>query len=108
MRKPLFFLAQSLLASALARAEPPPPAQPDEKLKQEWEQRFRAADRDHSRALDRAEADAGLPKILSRNFDAIDTDHDGRITPEELWAMHQREVVEREKRRAARVSGPPR
>jgi len=104
MRKPLFFLI--LFASAgLAAAEPP--ARPDEKLKRDWEQRFRAADQDKSRSLDRAEAQAGLPKILARNFDRIDTDRSGGITPEELWAMHEREVVEREKRRAARF-GPPR
>ena len=80
----------------------------DEKLKAKWEQQFRAADKNNDRALDRAEAEAGLPKVLSRNFDRIDLNADGRITPEELWAMHEREVVEREKRRAERVSGPPR
>ena len=104
MPKPLFFL-MLLASTALAAGEPP--AQPDDKLKREWEQRFRAADQDRSRSLDRAEAQAGLPKVLWRNFDRIDTDRSGGITPEELWAMHQREVVEREKRRAARV-GPPR
>jgi hypothetical protein len=107
MRKLLFFL--TLLASA---AMPPargaePPAAPDARLKAQWEQRFRAADADASRSLDRAEAEAGLPKVLWRNFDRIDTDADARITPEELWEMHRREVAERERRRAARV-GPPR
>ena len=52
------------------------------------------------------EAKAGLPKILFEHFDDIDLDHDGRITPEELWAMHEREVVERERRRAARAGRP--
>jgi Ca2+-binding EF-hand superfamily protein len=107
MRKLLFFLALSTLAAAAASAGTPP-AQPDERLKREWEQRFRAADKDQSRSLDRTEAQAGLPKILFRNFDTIDLDHDARITPEELWAMHKREVVARDKRRAERVSGPPR
>jgi hypothetical protein len=106
MRNLLFFIALSLLGARVWAGEPP--AQPDAKLKAEWEARFRAADRDKSRALDRAEAEAGLPKILFRNFDAIDADHDTRITPEELWAMHEREVAAREKRRAERVSGPPR
>ena len=105
MPKPLFFLAALLALPALADEVP---AQPDARLKAEWEQRFRAADLNHDRALDRKEAEAGLPKILYRNFDAIDTNHDGRITPEELWAMHEREVAAREKRRAERVSGPPR
>jgi hypothetical protein len=104
MRNPLFFLMLFASASLGAQA---PAASPDAKLKREWEQRFRAADADHNRSLNRAEATAGLPKILSRNFDRIDTDRSGGITPEELWAMHQREVAEREQRRAERV-GPPR
>lgn len=104
MRKPLFLLM--LLASAALGAEEPA-ARPDARLKQEWEQRFRAADADRSRSLDRKEAAAGLPKVLARNFDRIDTDRSGGITPEELWAMHEREVAAREKRRAERV-GPPR
>ncbi|HUS25182.1 MAG TPA: hypothetical protein VM369_09545 [Candidatus Binatia bacterium] len=84
-------------------------AAPDAKLRAEWEQRFRAADLDHSRSLDRKEAAAGLPKVLSRHFDEIDTDHDGGLTPKELWALHQREERERERRRAERLqSGPPR
>ena len=96
-----------MLLPFAAMAADRPVAHPDEKLKLEWEQRFRAADKDHSRSLDREEAQAGLPKILSRNFDRIDTNGDGLITPEELWAMHEREVVAREKRRAERT-GPPR
>jgi hypothetical protein len=103
MRNPLFFLM--LLAPVAWSAEPP--AAPDARLKAQWEQRFRDADKDRSRALDHAEADAGLPKVLSRNFDRIDTNGDSVITPEELWAMHEREVAAREQRRAARV-GPPR
>jgi Ca2+-binding EF-hand superfamily protein len=100
MRKLLFFL--TVFASPGFAAEAPV-AQPDARLKQQWEERFRAADKDGNRALDRAEAQAGLPKVLWRNFDRIDTDADGAITPEELWAMHEREVAEREKRRAQRV-----
>lgn len=104
-------LAGLLLCGAAARAqapEAPPPAEPDAALKQQWEERFRRADRDYSRSLDRAEAEAGLPKVLFRHFDAIDLDRDAQITPEELWAMHLREVAQREARRAARVGGPPR
>lgn len=76
-----------------------PPANPDEKLKQKWEKIFRAADKDESRSLTLAEAKKGLPKVLVRRFDKIDLDRDGAITPEELWAMHEREVAERERRR---------
>ena len=95
------------ITTATATAQPVPRA-PDEKLKAGWEQRFRNADKNNDRTLDRPEAEAGLPKVLSRNFDTIDVNADRRITPEELWAMHQREVAAREKRRAERVSGPPR
>jgi len=95
--------------AALAQpADTPPPAAPDERLRQQWEERFRQADKDYSRSLDRAEAEAGLPKVLFRHFDGIDLDRDAQITPEELWAMHLREVAQREARRAARVAGPPR
>lgn len=108
MRKLLFFLTLSLpLAHAPLAYAQDPPAEPDARLKQEWEQRFRAADKDQSRSLDRTEAQAGLPKVLFRHFDEIDTNHDQRITPEELWAMHEHEVAERAKRRAVRT-GPPR
>lgn len=96
-----------MLSMSVAMAAEPTPAQPDAQLKRDWEQRFRAADTNGNRALDRAEAEAGLPKVLSRNFGRIDTDASGDITPEELWAMHEREVAAREKRRAQRV-GPPR
>lgn len=103
MRIFCFFLA---FYGGLALAQPAP--SPDENLKKEWERRFREADLDNSRSLDRAEAQAGLPKVLSRNFDRIDLNRNGRITPEELWAMHEREVAAREKRRAERLAGPPR
>lgn len=103
MPKLLFFLA---LFAPIAAAQAPP-AEPDARLRRQWEEQFRAADKDHSRSLDRAEAQAGLPKVLSRHFDAIDTDRNARITPAELWAMHEREVAARERRRAERV-GPPR
>lgn len=96
-------------ASAMNAAAAPQalPVEPDAALKKQWEQRFRDADKDASRSLDRDEARSGLPKVLFRHFDDIDTDRDQHITPEELWAMHRREVAEREKRRAART-GPPR
>jgi len=103
MRKPLFFL---VLFACAAPAQVSRPAEPDAALRAKWEAQFRAADKDASRSLDRAEAQAGLPKVLYKNFDKIDMDASGAITPEELWAMHQREVAARERRRAERARPP--
>ena len=96
---PLLAVVLSLAALASAVQAQPPPADPDAKLRHRWEQTFRAADKDDSRSLNRAEARAGLPKVLFRRFDQIDLDADGAITPEELWAMHEREVAARQRRR---------
>jgi CubicO group peptidase (beta-lactamase class C family) len=91
------FIVVALLS--IGQAPSSVPATPDEKLKAKWEKIFREADKDESRSLTLAEARKGLPKVLVRRFDRIDLDKDGEITPEELWAMHEREVAERERRR---------
>jgi hypothetical protein len=96
-----------VLAGGVHAAAAQPVADPDARLRLKWERIFRAADQDGSRSLTRAEAKNGLPKVLLRRFDAIDLDADGAITPEELWAMHEREVAERERRRR-RGGKPPR
>ena len=70
---------------------------------QEHEARFRAADVDNSRSLNRAEVAAGMPKVIANHFADIDLDGDEEITPEELQTMAMRQAQEREQRRAERL-----
>lgn len=57
--------------------------------KQEILERWQAADRNSDGVIDRAEAEASLPRVY-KHFDKLDTDGDGRLTPEELRAMAER------------------
>jgi Ca2+-binding EF-hand superfamily protein len=79
--------------AALAQQTQPearPGARPDpERMRQMFEQRFRKADRDGDGALTRAEAAEGMP-MLARDFDRIDANADGRITPDELRAAMEK------------------
>jgi hypothetical protein len=76
-------------------------AQRRERLKQKWEAEFRAADTDADRALTRDEMQAGkLPSALLEHFDDIDRDHDGHVTPEELWAVYGKRVDDQHARPA--------
>lgn len=61
------------------------------KMRSQMQEHWRAADTDGDGALSRAEVDAAKMPRLSRNFDQLDADKDGRLTPEE-WhaAMMQR------------------
>ena len=51
-------------------------------------ERFQAADTDRNGAISLPEAEANLPRI-ARDFAAIDANHDGLVTLEELKAAHQ-------------------
>jgi Ca2+-binding EF-hand superfamily protein len=48
--------------------------------------KFAAADKDGDHALDLAEAQVAFPKI-AENFKTLDTNNDGKVTPEELRAL---------------------
>ena len=48
--------------------------------------KFQGADKDGDRAIDLAEAQVAIPK-LAEKFSSLDTDNDGKLTPEELRAL---------------------
>ncbi len=59
-----------------------------EAARSKFDQYFRAADRDGDGALSRDEARQGMPRLVSK-FERIDTDHDGKITREEIQTYLQ-------------------
>ena len=75
-----------------------------ERLKQKWEAQFRAADHDGNRLLSQDEIRAAqLPESLLTRFGEIDADHDGGLSPDELWAVHEKRLQAQR-----RGTGPPR
>lgn len=58
------------------------------------QERLKAADADGDGRIDKAEAEAKLPRIAKR-FDALDTDGDGKLSPEELRAAGQKMAARR-------------
>jgi Ca2+-binding EF-hand superfamily protein len=56
---------------------------------EEMQQRFKSADKNGDGAIDMAEAKAGMP-MLAEHFADVDTNKDGKVTPEEMKAHHQR------------------
>ena len=85
--------AQGKEQGPAGRGERPSP----EKMRQMFDERFKKADVDGDGALSRAEAEKGMP-MLARDFDAIDANRDGKLTPDEIRAAM-------EKRRAAMKDG---
>jgi Ca2+-binding EF-hand superfamily protein len=67
-----------------------------EKMRQAFDQRFKKADANGDGKLTKAEADAGMPRI-AKNFDTIDANKDGFITPDEIRAtMEKRQAAKGE------------
>ena len=56
-----------------------------EEMRAEAEARFKAADKNGDNLLSKDEVTAGMPR-LARNFDLLDTNKDGELSPEELAA----------------------
>lgn len=85
---PLFAQQQGIVENRVQQLQ-----QRRQRLHDKWEQRFRAADADDSRTLSRAECvKAGLPASIIDNFDKIDTNHDGQLSPEELIAVYEKRL----------------
>jgi Ca2+-binding EF-hand superfamily protein len=57
------------------------------KSHEKFEAKFKAADKDGDGALSKEEAQAAKMPHLVKNFDAIDANKDGKITPDELRAF---------------------
>ncbi len=88
-----------VLAAALAplAALAQPPADTPEnraRMEQQIAEHFKAADKDGDGALTRAEAEAGMPRLVQR-FDAIDTAKTGKITLEQIRSFIQKQMQER-------------
>jgi Ca2+-binding EF-hand superfamily protein len=89
--------------SAFAQAPAPAQKTPEQKreARAEWEARFKAADKNGDGGLSKAELEASMDfRSISRNFDAMDTNKDGKVTRDEYRAWGKA-------RREARKSQPP-
>lgn len=59
-----------------------------EMMKRRAEEWFKKVDTDGDGSISRQEAEKNAPR-LAKNFDAVDTNHDGKITPDELRAARK-------------------
>lgn len=58
-----------------------------DKMHSQMQERWKAADKDGDGALSRAEVDSAKMPMLSRDFDKLDVNKDGKLTPDELRNM---------------------
>ncbi len=58
-----------------------------DKMRDKMQERWKAADKDGDGALSKAEVDAAKMTHLSRDFDKLDKNKDGKLTPDEIRAM---------------------
>jgi len=65
-----------------------------EQMKQRFDAEFKKADADGDGAISKAEADKGMPR-LARDFDKLDANKDGKVTPDEMRAHMQARMAER-------------
>ena len=57
-----------------------------EEQKAKLQERLKAADANGDGLIDKAEAEARLPRV-AKNFDTLDANDDGRLSPDEIRAM---------------------
>ena len=69
-------------------------------------ERFKAADKDGDGALSKAEVDSAKMTRTAKNFDAIDSNKDGKITREEMVAYRTAHKGEHKSRKAATPATP--
>lgn len=58
-----------------------------DKMRDKMQERWKAADKDGDGSLSKAEVDAAKMTHLSRDFDKLDKNKDGKLTPDEIRAM---------------------
>ncbi|HEY4374365.1 MAG TPA: hypothetical protein VGN52_20755 [Burkholderiales bacterium] len=107
--KSLSFTALLALAPTLALAQTPPPAPgaaAPAPAKGHRVNRLKAADTDGDGMLSRAEVDAAGIKNLSKNFDAIDANKDGKLSRDEMKAYRLARKAARQGSGAAAAAAP--
>ena len=86
------FLATALLAAGTAawaqQSAPAADRKPMREMRQQMQDRLKAADTDKDGQLSRAEVEKAMPHLAAR-FDDIDTNKDGKLSTDELKAMAQ-------------------
>lgn len=99
MKKQMMAGAAGLLwlsLAGIAAAQTAAPAQPpSDAMLQKMQARWKAADKNDDGLIDKAEAEAGLPR-LARHFDQLDVNHDGKLSADELRAMAQSRMARRQ------------
>ncbi len=85
-----------LFLAGIAAAQTAAPAQAaSDAMLQKMQARWKAADKNGDGLIDKAEAQAGLPR-MARHFDQLDTNHDGKLSADELRAVAQSRMARRQ------------
>ena len=85
-----------LSLAGIAAAQAAAPAQaPSDAMLQKMQARWKAADKNGDGLIDKAEAEAGLPRVV-RHFDQLDVNHDGKLSADELRATAQSRMARRQ------------